>query len=121
VLYVEDNQPNIRLVQSMFAQRAKVELLVATEGERGLRMARERDPDLVLLDLNLPDSHGVEILGRLKSDPSSQAIPVVVLSPDATAAQSRRLLLEGASPHLTKPIDVREFLDCVAEELGCLG
>jgi len=119
VLYVEDNQPNIRLVQSIFAQRPNIELLVATEGERGLRLAREHGPDLVLLDLNLPDFHGVEVLRRLKSDPSTHSIPVVVLSADATAAQSRRLLSEGASSYLTKPIDVKEFLDCVDEELGC--
>lgn len=121
VLYVEDNRSNIRLVQSILAQRPNVELLVATEGEQGIQQARKHNPDLVVLDLNLPDIHGAEVLRRLRAEPATHDIPVVVLSADATASQSRRLLSEGASSYLTKPIDVKEFLDRVDEELTCLG
>jgi CheY-like chemotaxis protein len=75
----------------------------------GLELAREHLPDLVLLDLHLPDIGGDEVLRRLRDDPHTASIPVVILSADATPGQIQRLLHAGASEYLTKPLDVRQL------------
>ena len=77
------------------------------------RMARRHHPDLILLDLHLPDMRGDEVLRGLKDDPATREIPVVVVSADATRAKEERLLATGARAYLTKPLDVRHFLHVV--------
>ena len=81
------------------------------QGRLGLDLARDNQPDLVLLDVHLPDIDGEEVLARLKRDPATRDIPVVVLSADATTTQSDRLIEAGASAYLTKPIDVTGLLN----------
>jgi len=117
VLYIEDNSLNCKLVGSILAQREGVELMFATTGHEGLTVAREWLPDLVLLDLNLPDMHGGELLKALREDKRTEQIPVVVVSADATATQIEHLLAAGARNYLTKPIDVTQFLFTVDEIL----
>jgi signal transduction histidine kinase/CheY-like chemotaxis protein len=117
VLYVEDNLLNLRLVTRILEQHPNIELLTAMQGRLGFDLAREHVPDLILLDLHLPDVRGDEVLRMLKSEPRTEAIPVVVVSADATAGQIRRLIAEGAMSYLTKPLDVaalRRLLDEVA-------
>jgi CheY-like chemotaxis protein len=118
VLYIEDNALNCKLVGSIFAQRMDVEVLFANTGSEGLAVAREWLPDVVLLDLNLPDMHGSDLLQALRSDKHTAHIPIVVVSADATATQIERLLSAGARNYLTKPIDVAQFLFTVDEILG---
>jgi signal transduction histidine kinase len=113
LLYVEDNLSNIRLVERILADRPGVRLVTAMQGRLALDLARQHAPDLVLLDLNLPDLSGAEVLQRLQAEPGTAATPVVVLSADATPGQVRRLLDAGAAEYLTKPLDVRRFLDVV--------
>jgi CheY-like chemotaxis protein len=84
--------------------------LPALQGQLGVELAREHLPDLVLLDLHLPDIPGLEVLRRLRADPRTAAIPVVVVSADATAGSLDRLCAAGADAYLTKPLDVDEFL-----------
>jgi signal transduction histidine kinase len=108
VLYIEDNASNVRLMEVVLSRRPGVTMLHAADGERGLLMVRERRPDLVFLDLHLPRVTGQEVLRRIWEDPSTRGIPVVVLSADATPAQTRRLLASGATAYLTKPVDIRE-------------
>jgi signal transduction histidine kinase/ActR/RegA family two-component response regulator len=115
VLYVEDNLSNLQLVQQVFGAEAQVDLRSATQGQAGLELARDLLPDVVLLDLHLPDMSGDEVLRQLRDDPRTSAIPVVMITADATAGQTRRLLAEGASAYLTKPIDVAELRRVVAE------
>src|SRR2546427_771122 len=79
-------------------------------GRRGLELARNRRPDLILPDLHLPDMSGRDVLAALRDEPSTRDIPVVILSADATAHQIERLLAEGARHYLTKPLDVQLLL-----------
>ncbi len=87
-------------------------------GRAGLDLARERQPDLIALDLHLPDISGETVLEHLRADPSTVGIPVVVLSADATRRQIDRLLAAGAQAYLTKPLDVQAFLAVVDAHLG---
>ena len=111
VLYIEDNLSNLRLIERVFLQRPAIELLSARDGAAGLKLTQERLPNLILLDLNLPDIHGAEVLNRLKRDRRCAEIPVVVISADAMNAQKDRLLAAGAAEYLTKPLNIKKFLD----------
>ncbi|MEA3210295.1 MAG: hypothetical protein QOE70_3352 [Chthoniobacter sp.] len=113
LLYIEDNLSNLRLVERILARRPKVTLLSAMQGSIGLELARQHQPDLVLIDLHLPDLQGDEILRQLRADPRTEQMPIVMISADATATQIERLRAAGANDYLTKPIDVRKFLALV--------
>jgi PAS domain S-box-containing protein len=119
VLYIEDNLSNLRLVERVLGRRPGVRLISAMRPQLGLELAAEHHPDLVLLDLHLPDMPGEEVLCRLKASPRTAGIPVVILSADARTGLIQRLLEQGARAFLTKPLDVRELLgllDTVAAE-----
>ncbi|MEA2477861.1 MAG: hypothetical protein QOC87_2060 [Actinomycetota bacterium] len=118
LLYIEDNLSNLRLVERILADRPDIKVLAAMHGGLGLDLAREHVPDLILLDLNLPDMHGDELLQILLAHPRTNAIPVVVLSADATESQVDRLMNRGALAYLTKPLDVKRFLRLVNETVG---
>jgi len=118
VLYIEDNLSNFRLIERALERLGEVRLLPAMLGRLGLELAREHRPDVILLDLHLPDIAGEEVLARLVAEPATRRIPVVVLSADASSSQADRLLASGARAYLTKPIDVLAFLDLVGELLG---
>jgi GAF domain-containing protein/ActR/RegA family two-component response regulator len=113
VLYIEDNQPNVELVQHILGFRPGVTLLTAPDGASGVRIARRYQPDLILLDLNLPDLQGDDVLARLRAEERTAAIPVVMISADATPGQIDRLLAAGAREYLTKPLDVKRLLAIV--------
>jgi CheY-like chemotaxis protein len=117
MLYIEDNLDNLRLVQRILAHRPGVWLVTAGQGGLGLDLARQHRPDLLLLDVHLPDLSGSQVLRRLQAEPQTRAIPVVVVSADATARQVERLRAAGARDYLTKPLDVRRFLDIVDDLL----
>ncbi|HXQ61730.1 MAG TPA: PAS domain S-box protein [Acidimicrobiales bacterium] len=110
ILHVEDNLANLALVEQILARHEEVELIAATLGGLALELARRHRPDVILLDLHLPDMSGVEVIGRLRDDPATTAIPVVVVSADATAERIERLDAARVAAYLTKPIDVRELL-----------
>jgi CheY-like chemotaxis protein len=109
VLYIEDNLANLRLIERILEPMTDVELVTSIQGRLGLELAREHQPALVLLDLHLPDITGDEVLLRLRDDPLTASIPVVIVSADATSGHVQRLLNAGASAYLTKPIDVSEL------------
>ena len=113
VLYIEDNLSNLKLIQRLLAHRPEVRLIPAMQGRLGLDLAREHRPHLIFLDLNLPDVSGEEVLQRLQADPETRPIPVVIVSADATPSQIKRLRAEGARDYLTKPVDVKKFLDAL--------
>jgi CheY-like chemotaxis protein len=121
LLYIEDNPSNLRLVQQTLARRPGVRLLSAMLGRLGLELAREHQPDLIALDLHLPDISGETVLTQLRADPQTRDIPVVILSADATRRQIDHLLAVGAQAYLTKPLNVRAFLAVVDEHLGAPG
>jgi PAS domain S-box-containing protein len=119
VLYIEDNMSNLRLVERILGRRPGVRLISAMRPELGLELAGQHDPDLILLDLHLPDIPGETVLRRLQTNPRTAEIPVVILSADARPGLIQRLLEQGARGFLTKPLDVKELLevlDTVATE-----
>ncbi|OLD98475.1 MAG: hypothetical protein AUG80_07945 [Candidatus Rokubacteria bacterium 13_1_20CM_4_68_9] len=118
VLYIEDNLSNLRLLERILARRPGVTLLSAMQGSRGIELARDHQPDLIILDLHLPDLSGSDVLARLCTDPRTKQIPVVILSADATPGRIKRLLEQGARDYLTKPLDVRQVLTLVDETLA---
>ena len=117
VLYIEDNLSNLRLVERIFEYGPGVNLLAAKQGSVGLQLAREHCPDLILLDLHLPDMQGDEVLRKLKEDSETRDIPVVMITADATSRQIERLLAAGASAYLTKPLNIKQFLNVLEETL----
>lgn len=118
VLYVEDNLSNLHLMRRLLARRPGVELLHAPDGRTALAMLRERRPDLILLDLHLPDGPGEDVLRRVWENPATRSIPVAVLSADATPAQRRRLIACGARTYITKPIDIGEVFKLIDDALS---
>jgi CheY-like chemotaxis protein len=118
ILYIEDNPANFALVERILEDRPSLKVLQAARGETGLALAQSHNPKLILLDLNLPDAHGSDVLRRLQENPATTRIPVVVISADATPSQIERLLSAGARNYLTKPFDISPFLALVDEALG---
>ena len=119
VLYIEDNLSNIELVdQILSSQRPDIRLLFDTHGNNALPLAIEHRPNLILLDLNLPDIHGNEVFAMLQENELTKDIPVVVISADAMPHQLEKLLLAGVKDYLTKPLDIKVFLKIVDEFLG---
>ncbi|MGH7481213.1 MAG: ATP-binding protein [Longimicrobiales bacterium] len=117
VLYIEDNLSNFKLIQRVLTYRPGVALLAAMQGHLGLELAAQHRPDLILLDLHLPDMHGSEVLASIKRDERLRSIPVVVISADATPGQIQRLIEAGARDYLTKPLNVQQFLEVLDEAL----
>ena len=115
VLYIEDDLVNFTLVERILDSRPALKLLHAARGEKGIELAQIHLPKLILLDLNLPDMHGSEVLEKLQNNPTTAQLPVVVLSADATPSQIERLLTAGARNYLTKPFDIDPFLAVVDE------
>ena len=110
LLYIEDNLANLDLVETFLLSRPGWKLVPALQGRIGVELAREHRPDLVLLDLHLPDISGEEVLRRLRADPRTASIPIVIISADATRDSLDRLRGAGADAYLTKPLDLDEFL-----------
>ncbi|BCM91886.1 sensory/regulatory protein RpfC [Abditibacteriota bacterium] len=117
VLSIEDNLSNLRLLEAIFSYRPDTTLLAAMQGSIGLDMAHQHHPHLILLDLNLPDISGMEVLAQLQKSKDTSHIPVIVISADATAGQVERLLRAGAKHYLTKPLNVAYFLKTLDETL----
>jgi PAS domain S-box-containing protein len=116
VLYIEDNMPNIELVQEIIETKRKgINLVIHMQGNGALEKAVEVKPTLILLDLNLPDKHGQDILIELKANDTTKDIPVIVISADAMPNQISNLKALGAKNYLTKPIEINNFLDAIDE------
>ena len=114
ILYVEDNTSNVELIQQIIqAKRSDIHLEVVMYGREALPKAEAIRPKLILLDLNLPDIHGSEVLTQLKTNSTTASIPVIVISADAMPAQISKLKEAGASDYLTKPIDLTELLKVI--------
>ena len=111
VLYIEDNLSNLQLVERVLSRRPGVRLISAMRPQLGLELAAEHHPDLILLDLHLPDMPGQEVFRRLRAEPRTAHVPVVVLSADARPSLIEDLLAEGVRAFLTKPLDVKELLE----------
>lgn len=112
-LYIEDNSSNLSVMETLLEEMPQVRLLTAIQGSIGLDLARQHHPDLILLDLHLPDIQGDEVLQRLKSDPATSQIPVVMVSADATSKQIERLRTAGVAGYVTKPFDIQRLISLI--------
>jgi PAS domain S-box-containing protein len=117
ILYIEDNLSNLELVKRFLVRFPGIRLLSATRAEQGVLLARNLTPDLILLDLHLPDFQGDEALRRLRSNSVTRDIPVIMLTADAMDDRIKQLLAEGARHYLTKPIDLHRLAGVLRETL----
>jgi CheY-like chemotaxis protein len=117
LLHVDDNPVNLELVAQLVAQRPQHRLLSATHGTLGIEIARAHQPDVILLDINLPDINGIEVLKVLQADPVTAHIPVVALSANAMPQEIERGLQAGFYRYVTKPIRVHEFFSSLDDAL----
>ena len=114
ILYFEDNNSNIELVDEILGiHRPNVHLFTSISGKNAVELAKDIKPDLILLDLDLPDIHGREVFINLQADSGTKSIPVVIISADAMTHQIRKMLKAGAQDYLTKPIEIALFLKMV--------
>ena len=120
VHYIEDNETNVEVMRGILAQRPQIALEVTMMGLDGLSAIRQRRPDLVLLDMQLPDISGLELLRHLKNDDEVADIPVIVVSADATSARMQEALTLGAAHYVTKPVDIRRFLQTIDDTLEAM-
>jgi PAS domain S-box-containing protein len=110
LLYVEDNPANLMLVEQLVARRPDMRLLSARDGNLGIQIARTNQPEVILMDINLPGISGIEALRILREDPATAHIPVIALSANAMPRDIDRGLQAGFFRYLTKPIKVNEFM-----------
>jgi PAS domain S-box-containing protein len=113
VLYVEDNPANLRVVERLLARYQQYDLIVATTAEQGLEMARSQQPDVVLMDINLPGMDGFAALEWLRNTAETRHIPVLALSANAMPADVQRGLDAGFDAYLAKPVKVDEVMDAL--------
>ncbi|MCX6269179.1 MAG: ATP-binding protein, partial [Bacteroidetes bacterium] len=114
ILYIEDNIDNAELVEEIIrGNRHGIDLIVSMYGKTAVQFATANQPDLILLDLNLPDMAGSQVLANLLTDEITKTIPVVILTADATKHQIKKLMAAGARDYLTKPLDINIFLKVV--------
>lgn len=114
ILYIEDNLSNIELIDQILTdQRPEIKLISNNLGKNALGLAIKNKPDLILLDLNLPDLNGSEVLGQLQTNEITCKIPVIIVSADGMQQKVDKLLKEGARNYITKPLEVSDFLKIV--------
>jgi two-component system cell cycle response regulator DivK len=109
ILYVEDNDDNVYMLKNRLS-RAGFTVIVATDGAQGLTMATSEQPDLILMDLTLPDINGEDATRRLKADPTTKGIPVIALTANAMASDREKAIAAGCDDFDTKPVDMPRLL-----------
>jgi two-component system cell cycle response regulator DivK len=112
VLIVEDNEKNMKLARDVLQAKGYMTLEAVT-GEEGVRLAKERVPDLVLMDIQLPGINGIEAFRQLRADPKTARIPVVALTASVTPTDRSAITAAGFDAFVSKPISLKEFLDTV--------
>src|SRR5437764_14678200 len=109
ILYVEDNDDNVYMLKNRLA-RAGFTVIVATDGTQGIAMASAEQPDLILMDLTLPDIDGEEATRRIKADPATNRIPVIALTANAMSGDREKAIAAGCDDFDTKPVDMPRLL-----------
>ena len=117
VLIVEDNEKNRKLARDVL-QFHGYQILETETAEEGIKLARERHPDLILMDFHLPGMNGIEALGHLRADASTKDIPVIAVTASAMTEDRKRIIAAGFDSLQTKPIHVKEFVRVVRETLA---
>jgi CheY-like chemotaxis protein/anti-sigma regulatory factor (Ser/Thr protein kinase) len=121
LLYVEDSPANLRLVERLIESRPDLRLLSAATGRLGIELARTHQPEVILMDINLPDISGIDVLSVLRKDPATAHIPVVAISANAMPYDIERGMQAGFFRYLTKPINVGEFMGTLHTALEFAG
>jgi two-component system cell cycle response regulator DivK len=112
ILIVEDNEKNMKLVRDILRHRGH-ETLEAVTGEDGVRLARERRPDLVLMDIQLPDIDGIAALGKIRADSALDRVPVLAISASVMPDEQQKIVASGFDAFITKPINLKAFQETV--------
>jgi two-component system cell cycle response regulator DivK len=112
VLIVEDNPLNMKLFTAMIAAQGH-RVLQATDGSHGLDLAQQRHPDLIIMDIQLPDISGIEVTQNLKADLATRGIPIIATSAFALRDDEERIMASGCDAYLAKPIAITQFLELV--------
>jgi len=120
ILYIEDNEDNIRLVEKILCKYPSINLVTATDGITGLQLVASIQPDIILLDVQLPDLNGFGVLRQLRSNQETAAIPVLGVSANAMPQDVDDALAAGFDNYITKPINIRIFLDALNDMLDSL-
>lgn len=115
ILYIEDNIANRTLVEKVLQLVDGLEMIPADSGEQGLVVAADVQPDLILLDINLPGMNGFEVLQALRADETLRDIPVIAMTASATRAELQEGMDAGFDNYMTKPFDIRRFLSIVED------
>ena len=110
ILYVEDNDDNVYMLKSRLS-RSGFTVVIATNGLQGIAVAKSEQPDLILMDLTLPDNDGEEATRRLKADPATKHIPVLALTANAMSADRDRAIAAGCDDFDTKPVELPRLLE----------
>jgi len=113
ILYVEDNPANLELVEQLIARRSDLRVISAADGDLGIAFARTHQPDVILMDINLPGISGIEAMKILHADPATNHIPIIALSANAMPRDIERGLAAGFFNYLTKPIKVNQFMEAL--------
>ena len=113
LLQVEDNPANVLLVEELISRRSDLKLFTAIAGYQGIEMACSHMPDVILMDINLPDISGLAAMKLLRENPTTAHIPVIALSSNAYPRQIEQGLEAGFFRYMTKPFNVQEFMDAV--------
>ena len=117
ILIVEDNEKNMKLVRDILQHKGHATLEAVTGGE-GVRLAREMRPDLVLMDIQLPDMDGIAALREIRKDASLDAIPVLAVSASVMPDEQHKVVTSGFDAFITKPINLKQFLETVQRFLA---
>jgi two-component system cell cycle response regulator DivK len=117
ILIIEDNENNMMLVRDLLEFKG-YDILEATTGAEGVRLAVEHKPDLVLMDIQLPDIDGISALAQIRADPASREIPVLALSASVMPDDQQRIAASGFNAFITKPINVKSFVQTVERFAG---
>ena len=117
ILIVEDNEKNMKLVRDVL-QFKGYQTIEAMTGNEGVRLAKERKPDLVLMDIQLPDIDGITALGQIRADPETKGIPVLAVSASVMPDDQQRIQASGFDAFVTKPINVKQFVETVERFVG---
>jgi CheY-like chemotaxis protein len=121
LLCIEDNPANMEVTRAFIGNRTAFEFLGATTGESGIALARTHNPALILLDINLPDMSGFDVMRALRADAATRDIPIVALSANATTDDIERGRREGCVEYLTKPVRLEKMLECVHKHIRKTG
>ena len=115
VLYIEDNAANLKVVETLIDQYTEFKLMSASNGEEGLLAINKNQPDIILLDINLPDTNGFDVIKTIKQNPQTKDIPIIIVSANAMPVDIEKALAAGCEKYITKPINLQELMEALKE------